>query len=653
MRRAATVTVAAFACLLLSASVLAAAAQPLRAQEAQPVTFYRWAVVDAPSLDPHRAADPTSAEIVENLFLALTDYDPQTGAVRPELARVWEIAEDGQTFTFTLRDDVFWVRYDPDSRLTARVRAVTAQDFVDGIRRACEPTAAPATAALLASVIEGCAAVNQTAPEFITLEALALVGVSAPDPVTLVIRTREPAPWFLAMTPALRPVLLDDIRRYGDGWTLPGNIVTNGPFVLSGNGPNRQMTLLRANPHLPADLEGPGNVARVVFDVAPDASAGYALYLEHAVDVSRFSPEEAAAYLFAGVRPPEALEIPEMRVGYFGFAHDRAPFNDVRVRRAFAAALDREAFVAQALGGVGLPMTHFAPPEVFGAPVRDAGADVGYDPDYAREQLAAAGYRDCFGFPSVTLMAFDSASAWVDFALRAWEEVLGCEAQVFNVQLVRFPQLLERTDASAVPSRRPHIFTLLWLGEYPDEHNWVGDVLWCEAAPRTGRVCTETDDLIAEAAVARDAEARRALYAQVEAAFFGPDGEAPVAPLYQWVTWLSVKPWVSGPLATDLALGGLHWDWVEIDAAEQARCRAEGAGAAGCTIPFLLPSPAPTGTPTRTPTSAALPTLTVTAAPTTTPTVVSVPISATATNAPTTTPTVFSVPAAPTVTAAP
>src|SRR5690606_12808394 len=124
-------------------------------------------------------------------------------------------------------------------------------------------------------------------------------------------------------------------------------------------------------------------------------------------------------------------------------------------------------------------------------------------------------YRDCFGFPSVTLMAFDSASAWVDFALRAWEEVLGCEAQVFNVQLVRFPQLLERTDPSAVPSRRPHIFTLLWLGEYPDEHNWVGGVLWCEAASRTGRVCTDTDDLIAEAAVARDAEARRALYAQV------------------------------------------------------------------------------------------------------------------------------------------
>ncbi len=608
--------------------------------------------------DPNAAADPTSAELVENLFLSLTRYDPEAGAVVPELAREWTISDDAQTFTFTLRDDVFWVHYDPASHVTARVRRVAAQDFVDGIRRACVAGSVQSTAALLASAIEGCDAVGRMAREAVTPDALAQVRASAPAPDTLVIQTRAPAAWFLSVTPTLRPVPLDEIRRRGDGWTLPGNLVSTGPFVLSAYEPNHRVELLRANGHLPADLNGPGNVERVIFTIVRDANAGYASYLEHKVDVSRLPPAEEAAFLFAGLRPPEAALIPELRVGYIGFAHDKVPFNDARVRRAFAAAIDRAAFVDQALSGVGIPLTHLAPPGVFGAPDLDAETDLGYDPEYAREQLAAAGYPECFGFPVVTILAYDSAAVWVDFALRSWEEVLGCEAQAFTVQLARFPELLDRTDPATVSSRRPHLFTLAWLGDYPDEHNWVGDLLWCEAEPRTRRLCSAADDLIAQAAVEVDTAARRDLYAQIERDFFGARGETPLIPLYQRVTWLSVKRWVSGPLAADAAFGGVRWDRVNIDYGLQQRCRSKGAGPDECTIPFVLPSPAPTATPTATPTSAVLPTLartrTLTATPalTQTPTVMSLPASPTrtpsATPAATQTPTVISVPVSPT-----
>ena len=620
-RSAAASLAAALALFLLIPQALSASGVSA-AQGELPVTFYQWTAVRDLALDPQTAADPTSVDLVENLFLSLTDYDARTGAIEPELALGWTIAPDGQTFTFALRSDVSWVRYDPARQLLARVRPVTAQDFVDGLRRACSPSAAQPVARLLASIVEGCDRVYQAAPEAVTPDVLAQVGAEAPAPDTLIIRTRAPAGWFLALTPMLRAVPFDVIRRQGNAWTLPGNLVSNGPFVLSRYDLNQRVELLRANPHLPAALNGPGNVERVVYDIVSDVDAGYALYLSHKVDISRLALDEEAAFMLAGRQPPETVLLPELRVGYVGFAQDRAPFNDARVRRAFAASIDRKAFVDRVLGGMGFPLAHLAPPGVFGAPARESGDNLGYDPAFARAQLAAAGYAECFGFPVVTFMAYDSAAAWVDFLLASWREVLGCTDSAFNVELVRFPELLARTAPETPSSLRPHLFTLAWRGDYPDEHNWVGALLWCEAGPRTRRACTETDDLIARAAAMTNPASRREQYVQVEAAFFGAAGEMPIIPLYQRASWLAVKSWVLSPVEVDAVLYGMNWDRLTIDAGKQERCRAGDAAPDECRAPFVFPTPA--GLPT-TRARAETPAAPTEATATLTPTVRSVP----------------------------
>ena len=86
----------------------------------------------------------------------------------------------------------------------------------------------------------------------------------------------------------------------------------------------------------------------------------------------------------------------------FLFRMQEAPFDNVHLRRAFAAAFDRENFINNALEGQGLAMKHLTPPVVIGAPpINKIG--VGYDPDFAQAELAAAGYPDCQGIPNLTL----------------------------------------------------------------------------------------------------------------------------------------------------------------------------------------------------------------------------------------------------------
>src|SRR5262249_17810043 len=75
-----------------------------------PVTLDTATTTEISSLDPQLGTDVVSIEVYENLFLGLTDYDPVSSQIVPELATDWEVSEDGLTWTFTLRDDVMWMR---------------------------------------------------------------------------------------------------------------------------------------------------------------------------------------------------------------------------------------------------------------------------------------------------------------------------------------------------------------------------------------------------------------------------------------------------------------------------------------------------------------------------------------------------------------
>lgn len=545
-------------------------------QADEPITYYVTDSAQISSLDPQRATDEVSITAIENLFLGLTDADPTTpGNINPELATSWETSEDGITWTFTLRDDVPWVRWDPITDEAEVLRNVTAADFEYGIKRACDPRISDLYGAVAAAVIAGCGDMHGKDISEVTDADYDLVQVQALDDTTLEVNLLFPAGFFFSMTPMwmLRAVPQEVIEEFGDDWVELGNLTTNGPFVLDEwvRGVRRVYLI---NPHLPADLRGPGNVERVVTTVVEDPGTTLALYQDNQVDRSGVPAAELQSILSDPAYEDQLSQVSDLVVYYFAFAHDKPPFDDVHARRAFSAAVDRNAFVQEIAQGRGVPMIHLTPPGMFGAPpINEVG--VGYNPEFAVAEMEAAGYPNCEGFPNVTVVTYSTAGNWAEFVAAAVERELGCDANLFTIEAQEFSVLLETTDPSTPTEDRPNMWTLGWGPDYPDAHNWVFDagLLACEAENSVLRPCTEMDDLIAEAATESDPEVRIELYYRIEEMAFGPEGEHPIMPLYMRTVYELTKPWVTGPLDTDGLFGGAHFDWRTIDQAMQLEAR--------------------------------------------------------------------------------
>jgi ABC-type transport system substrate-binding protein len=214
-------------------------------------------------------------------------------------------------------------------------------------------------------------------------------------------------------------------------------------------------------------------------------------------------------------------------------------------------------------------MIHFTPPGMFGSvPINEIG--VGFDPEYARTQLAEGGYPDCEGFPEVDIQTYQGAGRWAEFLTTAAQEHLGCSPDVFTIDEIEFSVM----GPPPLPEDTPNMQTLGWGPDYPDAHNWVFDAgLACEAQNDFLRPCTELDDLINQAARETDPEIRAALYREIEEGFFGPDGEYPIAPLYMRANFILVKPWYTGAFETDGLVGGEHWDHRNLDMAAKLAAR--------------------------------------------------------------------------------
>lgn len=546
---------------------------------AEPVTMDEYSTTDIPTLDPQIGEDTVSITYIENLFVHLANYDLETTEIVPEAATDWAISEDGLEYTFTIRTDIPWVKHNPVTGETTQEvdeegnpRFVTANDFVYGIKRACDPNIGSYYSTVIAPLIVGCSDVlNAEDPENIPAELVDAIGVSAPDDATLVINLEFPASYFLSMTPmwTLAATPQWAIEEHGESWIEAGNIVTNGRYVLNEWVHNVRRIALR-NPLMPADMAGDGNIEKIVVNVVPDTSTGYALWLNNEVETSGIPDAELEAHL--DQYGDETVQIPDLAVFYIAFRMTKEPFDNVHVRRAFGAAFDRATFVETVRQGQGLPMSHFAPPGIFGAPpINEIG--VGFDPEFAAAEMEAAGYPNCEGFPTVTLLGYSGQSTlnWIEFAQANWSENLGCSPDLIQIEQQPFSELLTATAADTPDAEAPHMWTLGWGPDYADENNWVGDVLWCETDNRSKRTCNEIDDLIVEAREEADPARRIELYAQIEEAFFGYEGEYPFFPIFLRIAYVAEHSWLD---KVDALFGGEQWYTWNLD--NEAKMAARG-----------------------------------------------------------------------------
>ena len=273
------------------------------------------------SIDPHKTSGLAEANIIRQQLVGLVTTDAN-GKTIPAMAESWDNV-DNKEWTFKLRD-AKWSNGDP----------VTAEDFVYGMRRLVNPDTAAPYASYLgdARVLNAEKIVNGEMP----VESL---GVEAIDDKTLKITLTESVPYFVDMLfhTSTFPVHKATVEKFGDKWTQPENIVVNGPYKISSWRVNDEIVLTR-NPTYFDNANTKINTVKIL--PISDAKAALARYKAGDIDVAAVPGDLLES--MQKEMPGEIIKTGNLCTSYYIYNNEKPPFNDVKVRRAVAIALDRD-----------------------------------------------------------------------------------------------------------------------------------------------------------------------------------------------------------------------------------------------------------------------------------------------------------------------
>ena len=384
------------------------------------------------------------------------------------------------------------------------------------------------------------------------------VGVCALDDRTLVVRLEAPASYFLhilALAIAL-PVPRHCVNVYGKDWIAADKIVSNGPFVLESFQPGQQIVLARSPTYHGSFT---GNLKRVEVCLQPvsDWQSRIEMYRSGLLDVLDISghPQELIETVSTSLAS-DYITAPRPGTSGFGFNVCQPPFSDVRVRQAFAMALDRDLLWHSVFGRHWpRPQGGLVPP---GIPGHSPDLGHPYDPDHARQLLAEAGYPDGRGFPEVQVLTFNTpiATSITQWFVDQLREHLGV---TLNYRTLPFPDYWR-----IIIGQRSADLPCLWLpwgSGYPDPDSSLRWIHVTCIQRHTGWQNADFERFIEEARHLTDHAARLRLYKQADAIIIQ---EAPVIPAYYSAAHFLVKPWVKRyPIPP---IGALSWKDVIIEA---------------------------------------------------------------------------------------
>ncbi|MEM9168048.1 MAG: peptide ABC transporter substrate-binding protein [Pseudomonadota bacterium] len=335
--------VACFSACCMASSSSAAAAQIL----------YRGNDGDPETLDHHGTSVISESRLMDDLYSGLVDFSA-SATVAPGTAERWDISEDGLTYTFYLRENAAWSNGDP----------VTAQDFVFSYRRLMNP-ATNAKYATILYPIKNAEKVNTGA-----LEPAAL-GVRAIDARTLEITLEQPTPYFLDQLTHQtgKPLHQASVEALGDQFVKPGNMVTNGAYVLAEFVLNDRIVMRKNDYFYDADNVAIEEVHYIPFE---DRATCVRAWEAEEVHVCSDLPAQDLQRL---ARYGDALKV-EPYLGTYFYAFDTTDeiLSDPEVRRAMSMVVDRE-FLADEIWPGMIPAASLVPVGINnypgGSPVTD------------------------------------------------------------------------------------------------------------------------------------------------------------------------------------------------------------------------------------------------------------------------------------------
>lgn len=408
---------------------------------------------DIESLDPHLVTGQPEHHVITTVFEGLVAPgadDPDSDA--PGIAHSWS-SPDFQTWTFKLRPEAVWSDGTP----------ITSADFLYAFQRILSPELGSYYAEML-HLMKGAATFNRgDTTDFST------VGASAPDPHTLVITLEGPAPFFPGMLKHYTwfPVPRHVIERFGSmttrdtPWARPGNIVSNGPFLLKDWRINHFISVEKNPLYWDAATT---KLEAIRFFPIDNPESEERLFLDGQLHVTNTVPLSKIP-VYRKNKPPFFQQNPELACEFYRFNTTRAPFDQPKVRQAFALAIDRVALVDQVIRSGHLPATGLTPPGAH--PDYPPLEILRFDPAAARQLLAEAGFPGGKGFRKIEILTNSSGTAKTvaEFFQESWKKHLGIDVSILQQewQVYLASQQTLNFDVSRAG----------WVGDYTDPFTFL------------------------------------------------------------------------------------------------------------------------------------------------------------------------------------
>ncbi len=600
------------------------------------------------SLDPAIGTGQPEARIYMALFDGLVEYHPKDMSPIPALAESWEISSDGTEYLFNLRknakfsdgtpitakDFVYSFRRALSPELTAE-NAVLAyfikysqaynsgQVFVKDssgkflLKEAAEPkNEAGLPVVELAKTSVGTQTefdkfINE--PERLTVagtekERTKLyekdtklkdklagmefvpvtpenVGVEAVDDFKFRIKLNQPAPYFLGLLAHqfFKVVPQHTIEKHGKNWTRPENIVTSGTFKVAQYRPYDTLNLTKDENNWDAEnvkLKG------IEFYPLEDQTTMMNLYKAGSIDAI-FNHTVPAAWIreIMAAYPDEYMNHPEAATEFYVISVKKPPMDNVKVRQAFALAVDRKALAKLLV--VKKPLVDFTPEGIFPQyeEARKKVQDVKlkelniseeqwknriFDPERARKLLGEAGFAvsgsdgnfQCQNFPienvSILYNTSESNKVTAEFMQDQWKKNLGITVPLKNMEFKTFLPTLTKVEYQGFGRRG-------WNADYMDPFTYLG-LFYTEANDgATGWSDKKYDELLAKANRTIDTEQRFTILAEAE---FYMMQQQLVVPLSTAATNWMKKPYLKGFYPNPGTLHAWKFAYIEPDSAK-------------------------------------------------------------------------------------
>lgn len=458
---------------------------------------------EPPTLDWNLATDNVSYQILNQLMEGLTQYDQNLNPI-PAVADSWEVLDQGRLYVFHLNKNYRWSDGQP----------VIASHFRDSWLRLLSPQTASEYAYFLFD-IEGAQKFNSG-----QIDDPHQVGIEVINDLTLRVRLKKPVVYFPMITTFMvtYPIRLDLIQKQGDRWTAPENMVTCGPYLLK-EWWHEYRLKLAINPHYGGSPQP--ELKKITLFLVNDPSTVLSLYDLDQLDVAPLPPLAMEQYK----NHPDLIRLEKLRGYYYGFNIHKKPFDDVRMRRAFAHALDKS-ILPEILKGGEKVVDSWIPPGMFGYEEK---IGLHFDAEKAKKLFVGSA-------PTQTIpLVFNSDPTnkkIAEWAQAQWKKNLGIDITLQNREWKSYLSLMKEDP--------PPLFRLGWGADFPDPDNFMNLFTSFSGNNHTGWKNKSYDDLISIAAMEQNPEKRKSLYDQAQEMIL--EDEAIIIPLFIPTQNILVKP---------------------------------------------------------------------------------------------------------------